>query len=143
MAYAIYGRTGIGKTTTLFKTLLSRKKNVLFVRSLEDLSEFTNQTDILFDDISFQLSRPEVLLHLCDNNFHTSVRILRNCVRIPGTVRKWFTHNEKSAWEPILATDEQQQAINRRLIVQHVRDRKSIEKHILSILDVIDDVDSD
>lgn len=136
MALAIYGPTGIGKTLTLFNYLLSKKKNVLFCRSLEDLSEFNDQTDIIFDDISFCLSRPELLIHLCDRNFHGSVRILRQCIRIPSTVRKWFTHNSSENWEPLLATQEQLYAIARRISVVRVNNRDEItaviKQHICS-----------
>lgn len=130
MALAIYGPTGVGKTFTLFTYLTEKKKDVLLCRSLEDLSEYENQTDIIFDDVSFSLSRPELLIHLCDKNFHSSVRILRCSVRLPANVRKWFTHNSHDNWNPLLATQEQQEAINRRLKVVYVDSRKSVLKTI-------------
>lgn len=147
MALAIYGRTGIGKSFTLFTTLKNAKREILFARSLEDLDQFNSTsiqfTDIIFDDISFRLSRPELLIHLTDPLFHCPVRILRNSVRIPNTVKKWFTHNNKSAWQPILATYEQQQAIDRRLTVVKVQERFEVFKTVDNFLHKDDESDTD
>lgn len=138
MALAIYGKTGIGKTYTTYITLKRAGFNVLLVRSLEDLSEFENgeqkYTDIIFDDVNFSLTKPELLIHLCDPDFHCPIRILRNNLKIQPEVRKWFTHNDISAWQPVLASVEQQEAIERRLYIKEVKSRYHIEnlikKHI-------------
>lgn len=124
---ALVGPTGIGKTYNLFNILKYKVPGVLLVRSLEDLWKFDSKfTDIIFDDLSFEKSRPELLIHLTDSDFPCPIRILRKSVEISSKVRKWFTHNNISAYEPILATIEQQQAINRRLEVLEVTSREEI-----------------
>lgn len=103
------------------------------MRNLEELYKLTKDnsyTDILFDDISFEKSRPELLIHLCDKDFGSTIRILRQIVEIPPTVNKWFTHNNIYAFQPVLASIEQQAAINRRLKVVEVFTREQIIKLI-------------
>lgn len=129
MAVAIYGQTGVGKTYNLFFGLRSRGRHPLLVRSLEDLSVFgkdSSYTDIIFDDISFVRARPELLIHLCDRDFPAPVRILHRSVTIPENIRKWFTHNSSDAWCPILATIEQQAAIDRRLTRIQVSSKEEV-----------------
>lgn len=133
MHLAIYGREGIGKTYTLYHTLSASKKNsVLLIRSLEELQQIQVQkyTDIIFDDISFELSRPELLIHLCDKDFDGGVRILRQYVRVDKNIRKWFTHNDRTAFEPLLASITQQRAIERRLKIVKVENVDDIREHI-------------
>lgn len=133
---ALYGPTGIGKTMTLYQTLTKKvgAKRILLCRNIEDLAEFKDQTDIIFDDLSFNLCRAELLIHLCDLDFHSSVRILRRVVKIPPSVRKWFTHNNQEAWQPILASPEQQAAISRRLTVYLIHSRAQVETLVLETL---------
>ncbi len=127
---ALCGPTAIGKTTTLYLELVKEwgKHGVLLVRSLEDLKEYSksNTEHIIFDDISFELSRPELLIHLSDPLFHSNVRILRDSVRIEATTIKWYTHNNSTAWSPILASPEQQAAIQRRIKVVQVSSREQV-----------------
>lgn len=131
---AIYGKTGVGKTQTLFRELKKKKgRKILFLRSLEELYKLTKDpsyTDIIFDDISFENSRPELLIHLCDRDFPSPVRILRQIVEIPPKTNKWFTHNNVYAFQPILASIEQQAAINRRLDIVEVSSREQIRQLI-------------
>lgn len=129
MAVAVYGRTGVGKTYTLFHHLSSLPRRYpLLIRSLEEVYKVTQgaYTDIIFDDISFELTRPELLIHLCDKEFHATIRILRRAIEVPAKIRKWFTHNNKEAFIPVLATLEQQAAIDRRLHVFHVDSREEV-----------------
>lgn len=133
MHLAIYGEQNVGKTYTLYHTLNANKKNrVLLIRSLEELQQlqFQRYTDIIFDDISFELGRPELLIHLCDKDFDGGVRILRQYIRIDKNIRKWFTHNDRSAFEPLLASITQQKAIERRLKIVQVKNVDDIREHI-------------
>lgn len=128
MHLAVFGVTGLGKTYTLYHTLKAAGRHVLMVRHLEELYMFDDHTDIIFDDISFEHTRPELLIHLCDRDFPAPIRILRQVIKIPETVNKWFTHNNSCAYEPILASIEQLAAINRRLNIVEVHSRKEIEE---------------
>lgn len=133
MHLAIYGEPNVGKTYTLYHTLHANKKNrVLLIRSLEELQQlqFQKYTDIIFDDISFELGRPELLIHLCDKDFDGGVRILRQYIRIDKNIRKWFTHNDRSAFEPLLASITQQKAIERRLKIVKVKNADDIREYI-------------
>ena len=127
---ALVGTTGIGKTYNLYQCIKAHvpEHKILFCRSLEDLHAFNHNvhTDIIFDDISFNLCRPELLITLCDKDFHCTVRILRKAIRIPPSVRKWFTHNNVAAYQPVLGSFEQQEAICRRLHIQEVTDRQQL-----------------
>lgn len=137
MHLAIYGKTGIGKTYTLYHLLESKGRHVILIRSLEELSKLKKLdcvTDIIFDDISFERSRPELLIHLCDQDFHSTIRILHQIVEIPPTIHKWFTHNNIEAFQPILASFEQLEAIRRRLQIVKVNSRKEVHESILQIL---------
>lgn len=127
MALAVYGETGLGKTYNMYYTLKGMGRRVLLIRSLEQLDRLKrDHTDIIFDDISFEFARPELLIHLCDKDFPAPIRILRKSITIPQSVNKWFTHNNIEAWTPILATVEQQAAINRRLQIVKVNNRDQI-----------------
>lgn len=132
MHLALYGATGIGKTYTLYHTLVKLGFKVKLIRSLEELRDLpSNVTDIIFDDISFELNRPELLIHLCDKDFDGGVRILRRYQVIKKEVRKWFTHNSDRAWHPVLAEPEQQRAIERRLHIQHVQGPEDITRWVM------------
>lgn len=122
---ALVGDTGVGKTYNLMRLLEKYGHSPLICRSLEDLKEFRlgPYTDIVFDDIDFSLKKAELLINLCDTDFPASVRILYDCVRIPPSVRRWFTNNAVEAYEPILCTTSQQAAINRRLRIVQVYNR--------------------
>lgn len=126
-SYAFVGVTGLGKTYNVFHQLKANKRFPLLVRSLEDLCLLTQKhTDIVFDDISFENKRPELLITLCDKDFHSSVRILKRSVVIPPGVTKWFTHNDADAFQPVLASWRQQQAIDRRLTVVKLETREGL-----------------
>lgn len=132
---AFYGSTGVGKTYTVYHGLKILKQRPLLIRSLEELDVLAKPktcpyTDIIFDDISFELTRPELLIHLCDKDFDGGVRILHRYVKINKSIRKWFTHNNIEAWRPLLCSREQQQAINRRLTVHKVSNRNEIWKYV-------------
>lgn len=132
MAIALVGPTGIGKTYTTFTYIREAGKVPILVRSLEDLAELDvhTHTDIIFDDISFNTKKPELLIHLCDTDFPAPVRILRNSVTIPPHIRKWFTHNSEEAFKPLLGTIDQQAAIKRRLTIKLVSTRAEVIKAV-------------
>merc|ERR1712110_812898 len=125
VSIAITGNTGIGKT---FNTVLWAHKqfhgSVFIVRNLEELKHYNQERCIVFDDISFDLSDPTLLIKLCDPDLHCSIRILKRIVTIQPNIVKLFTHNETSAFQPLLATHQQQKAIDRRLTVCPVTSRK-------------------
>lgn len=133
---AFVGPTGIGKTFNTYYELTEKGHRVLLCRSLEDLKDLdlTFHTDILFDDISFENRKPELLITLTDKDFHCSVRILQKSVAIPPNINKWFTHNDVDAFKPVLASWRQQEAINRRLSVVQVECRQEILSHLQASL---------
>lgn len=126
--FAVYGPTNIGKTysTYLHFAAIFGESEILLIRNLEQLDRYKNQSVIIFDDISFELRKPELLIHICDRDFNSPVRILRKYIELDKAVLKVFTHNSRSAYEPILATFEQQQAIERRLDIYEVNSRECL-----------------
>merc|ERR1711998_8341 len=132
---AIIGKTNIGKTYNSVLTAHKHFDGSLFIcRHLEDLRNYKGQDCILFDDISFELIEPTQLIKLCDKDLHCSIRILKQIVRIEPTVTKIFTHNNLNAFRPILATTEQQKAIDRRLTICQVKKRKEVCRLLLEAL---------
>ena len=125
---AIYGPTGIGKTYTSVLFAYEHFHSVFICRHLEDLKEYRQQSVIIFDDIDFSLISPTQLIKLCDTDLHASIRILKKVIRIEPSVYKIFTHNNKKAFEPILASLEQQKAIQRRLKICRVTSRKQVSQ---------------
>lgn len=126
---AIVGTTGIGKTRYLMERLTAiQGRKVLLIRHMEQLIDIkkTYCTDIVFDDVSFYLAKPETLIFLCDRFYPAPVRILRNCVTIPTGVHIWFTHNCSEAYAPMLCLEDQQAAINRRLHVEICRSTSTL-----------------
>lgn len=129
-AIAIVGPTGIGKT----HNIVEHFKHFLLVRHLQDLEDLSpRHQGIIFDDISFQnISHAETVIHLLDNEYHASIRILRKVVKIPPNLIKIFTHNNVNFIYPIIATREQKAAIKRRI--------KIIECHCVpDVIRVIND----
>lgn len=125
VSIAITGDTGIGKTFTTVKWAYEQFDSSVFIcRNLEELKNLKNERCIIFDDISFELSDPTLLIKLCDPDLHCSVRILKKIITIQPNIVKLFTHNETSAFQPLLATHQQQKAIDRRLTVCPVASRK-------------------
>lgn len=120
-ALAVYGETGIGKTRIIWNILAELKLPFVFVRDINDLKKITSSTRVLFfDDVSFEYLNPTVLIHLCDPYYPATVRILHQVVEVPAFLIKIFTHNNKAAWTPLLATLEQQAAIERRMEITHL-----------------------
>lgn len=131
---AIYGPTGIGKTKNSVKIVESLGLNYRLIRHIEELTLIQKELQmnlievLIFDDIDWSLSKPEKLIHLTDPYYHCSFRLLRNIIRLQPNIVKIFTHNNISAWRPVLATNEQWKAILRRLkIVQVETPRKATE----------------
>lgn len=123
--FAIVGPTGIGKTMTLM-TSLSRP---FLCRNLNDLKYFTTRDYdcIIFDDMTFEnISRAETVIHLLDPDYPSSIRILRMVVHLDPHVIKFFTHNDESFIRPIIASENQIAAINRRIKVTKVNSREEI-----------------
>lgn len=137
MAFALVGETGIGKTYNTYHIIDEYPDRcALLIRSLEDLAQYHYgiHTDIIFDDISFELSRPELLIHLTDKDFDAPVRILRQVIHVEAEATKWFTHNNESAYQPLLASYDQQRAIDRRLQIFFPNSKKEVISIIKKIL---------
>ena len=133
MHIGIYGKTGIGKTynSMLWAHEQFYREEVFLCRHLEDMKFYRNEPCIIFDDISFELIEPTQLIKLTDMDFHCSIRILNMIVQIEPTVFKIFTHNNKDAFQPILASPQQHKAICRRIQLEPV-DRQEQVYQLLS-----------
>jgi len=128
---ALYGPSNLGKTwSTCIFAYKQFHGNVFICRNLEELKNYKEEEAIVFDDISFELTDPTLLLKLCDRDLPCSVRILKKIVTIKASVVKFFTHNEKAAFEPLLATSEQQRAIYRRLKLCQIKRRHEASKKL-------------
>ena len=117
-AIGIYGATGIGKTT------LAREAGYSIIRNINDLGQLgtkegrsiiLSEKKIAFDDFSWRFREPEELIHLGDQHtgIHCTLRILNSVVTLLNC-HILVLHNDREAFEPWLATAEQQRAINRR-----------------------------
>ena len=126
MHLAITGPTGLGKTYSAILWAYERFPEVFICRHLEDLKHYKGEKCIVFDDISFELIEPTQLIKLTDTDFHSSIRILNTIVRIEPDVFKIFTHNDKFAFQPILSSTGQQNAIVRRLTICQLHERKEV-----------------
>lgn len=134
-AIALYGPTNTGKTKTSVLTIDKHfNGDYQLIRHLEELKDYRGQSCLIFDDIDFSLVDPTQLIKLCDTDYHCSIRILKKVVRIEPTVTKIFIHNNKKAFQPILATYEQKQAINRRLKICRVTSRKEVSQKLWALL---------
>lgn len=127
---AIYGPTGIGKTynSYLICKRVFKEEEILLVRSLEQLDRYNYclHKVIIFDDINFEFKKPELLIHLCDRDFDSPVRILRKSITVSKNCLKVFTHNNPNCFQPLLCSYEQLQAITRRLKVVKVETREEV-----------------
>lgn len=131
MNHALVGPTGIGKT----KTLMLLLDKPLLVRNLEDLKKLRDNKgkilykNIIFDDISFRhVTKAETVIHMLDREYHCPIRVLRDVVEIPPSINRWFTHNNEDFLEPVVASQEQLLAINRRVQIHKVWDRREVQE---------------
>ena len=91
----LHGPSGTGKTELAKSILHSMKKDVKIIRDINELGNITitENTGILFDDISlFHLSR-ESKIHLLDLETTSQIRILYGIATIPASTARIFTTN--------------------------------------------------
>lgn len=125
MNYAVVGPTGIGKTMTLMREL----DRPLLIRHFEDLKrlDIKFHKNLIFDDMTFcYLSRAETMIHLLDRDYHATIRVLRDTVTVPPSINRWFTHNNDDFIYPLLATEEQRAAIDRRITIFYCNNREDV-----------------
>lgn len=118
----IYGPSGVGKT----HFALAHFKKPLIVSDMDDLKKFNpaQQDGIVFDDCSFTHIPPEKVIHLVDRELDRSIRCRHSNATLPAGTVKIFTHNTANPFYkldgPYAATQEQQNAISRRVDCWHV-----------------------
>ena len=91
----LYGPSGTGKTELAKSILYSMKKDIKIIRDINELGNIiiTENTGILFDDISlFHLPR-ESKIHLLDLETTSQIRILYGIATIPASTARIFTTN--------------------------------------------------
>lgn len=128
-AFALIGPTDIGKTYGLRHLL----PNNILIRHMDDVRHIKpHHQHVIFDDISYKfINTPETVIHLLDSDEATSLRILRGVVHIPPHVTKWFTHNDRDFIYPILSSDRQREAIDRRITIYEVNSRDDVRTAII------------
>ena len=130
-ALAIYGPTGIGKTYEAVNRgyCLIRDINDLLLLGQKSRScpyFIVENERLAFDDFNFRWRSPEELIHLGDSNPSTH-RVLCNVVSIRNC-DILLIHNDKSAFEPFLASSEQLRAIERRITPTECRTREHLHQ---------------
>jgi len=116
-ALFLHGPSGVGKS----HFALAHFNHPLFVSDMDDLKSLspTYHDGIVFDDMSFTHIPPEKVIHLLDLEFTRSIRCRHTNATIPAFMPRIFTHNSVNPFYtydgPMAATEEQANAINRRL----------------------------
>ncbi len=100
---------------------------IKMIRNINQIKEITDKhTHVIFDDVYFDLMPATTLINICDPDFEGVVRVLHTYVKVDHTITKWFTANDSSAFDSLLATTCQNEAIHRRLKVHQVSSRKDV-----------------
>lgn len=91
----LYGPSGTGKTELAKSILHSMKKDVKIIRDINELGNIiiTEDTGILFDDISLSHLPRESKIHLLDLETTSQIRILYGIATIPASTSRIFTTN--------------------------------------------------
>lgn len=87
----IWGEPGVGKS----QYALAHFKSALMVSNINDLKSFNKaiHDGIIFDDMSFTHMPREVQIHLVDQDFDRSIRVMYGIMTIPAHTKKIFTTN--------------------------------------------------
>lgn len=118
-SWLIYGDSGTGKT----QYALSHFEKPLFVTHMDKLKEFDpNLHDgIVFDDISFSHLPVDAIIHILDIDNDRTIHCRFTTAEIPANTKKLFVHNRRDIFKSShLMTEEQEDAIDRRLYVVHI-----------------------
>lgn len=111
--FFLYGPSGTGKTSFA----LAHFRNPLKVNDLDDLLAFRpNIHDgIVFDDLSFIRSPPELAIHLTDFECRQTIRCRYHNISMPARFPRIFVHNDVNALYSRYASPDQLAAITRRV----------------------------
>lgn len=113
----VNGPTGCGKTAWA-RSLLPEATVISHRDQLRDC-DFTK--GVIFDDFEVKHWPPTAVIHLLDSEEPRGIDIKHSHVLIPPGTRKIFTHNSTfDRWVPQDATEEQVQAMRRRITVVNV-----------------------
>jgi len=120
--HALYlnGTTGLGKTAWA-RSLLPE---ATVVRHRDQLRDCDFSKGIIFDDFDVGHWPPTAVIHLLDWDEPSGIDVKHAHVVIPAHTRKIFTHNGSfERWVSKEATDEQVEAMRRRISVYNIYSR--------------------
>ena len=111
--YWIYGPTGTGKTNYA----LAHFEKPLLVRHLDDLKSLdpTIHDGVVFDDMAFNHVPFSQVLNLTDSDFDSVIHCRFENAKIPAGMKRVFTHNTLNGIYPDGITEDQRNAIDRRV----------------------------
>jgi len=116
----LWGGTGMGKTQ--FAKALLPEATIVRHRNQLTLCDFSK--GIIFDDFDVSHWPPTAVIHLVDWDETTGTDVKYGYVTIPPHTRKIFTFNKRpDAWVPLSITEEQFQAVMRRMHVIEITER--------------------
>lgn len=108
----LYGPSNTGKTSFA----CSHFHNPLVVSHIDKLKRFSPDNDgIIFDDMSFKHWPTEAVIHLLDFDHERDLNVRYGTVTIPAKTIKIFTHNDPNPFYNETISEEQKEAIERRL----------------------------
>jgi len=116
----LWGKTGVGKTQYA-KALLP---GATIVSHTDQLKDCDFSKGIIFDDFSVSHWPPNSVIHLVDWDEPRGIHCRYSHVVIPPHTRKIFTFNKLlDAWCPPTISEEQFQAVRRRVLVFEINER--------------------
>lgn len=91
----LHGPSGTGKTELAKAILNDLDKNFIFIRDINALKGFSLMTHqaIIFDDLNTEELSREMIIHICDTENASSVRILYGTKDLPAEIDRIFTTN--------------------------------------------------
>lgn len=117
--WLLHGPTGTGKTSFA----LSHFNEPVLVRVIEDLHAIKTTTDgIVFDDFDFSNKTAQNIIHMFDLENDSSINIKYGTATIPRMMPRIVTTNNASSVYPIKSTQQDKDAISRRLKSMYVKD---------------------
>jgi len=114
----LHGPSGTGKTELAKAILNDMGKSFIFIRDINSLKGFSLLTHqaIIFDDLNTEDLSRETLIHICDTENPSSIRILYGVKEIPPSVNKVFTTNH------LHSITKNDQAIIRRVEIIEIKE---------------------